>query len=94
MLVELPDRFQVHPNQIAEFPERASDVFDTGKPSREPDVKELHAVIVQPAMKNYFFQRARAHRRVERKKMIDNEHPLPLTRQCQILERTRSSITV
>ena len=34
--------------------ERASDIFDKGKPSREPDVKELHAKIGQLAMENDF----------------------------------------
>jgi hypothetical protein len=34
--------------------ERASEIFDKGKPSREPDVKELHAKIGQLAMENDF----------------------------------------
>jgi transposase len=57
-LVELSERFQIHPNLIVEWKkvllERAPDVFDKGKPSREPDVKELHAKIGQLAMENDF----------------------------------------
>ena len=57
-LVELSERFQVHANQITEWKkvlvERAAEVFDKGKPSQEPDVKELHAKIGQLAMENDF----------------------------------------
>jgi len=57
-LVELSERFQIHPNLITEWKkvllERASEVFDKGKTSREPDVKELHAKIGQLAMENDF----------------------------------------
>jgi len=57
-LVELATRFQVHPNQIAEWKkqlqERASEIFDKEKKSAGPDVKELHAKIGQLAMENDF----------------------------------------
>ena len=57
-LVELSERFQVHPNQIAEWKkqllERASEIFDKEKKSQGLDVKELHAKIGQLAMENDF----------------------------------------
>ncbi len=57
-LVELSERFQVHPNQIAEWKkqllERASEIFDKEKKSEGPDVKELHAKIGKLAMENDF----------------------------------------
>ena len=56
--MELSERFQGHPNQIAEWKkqllDRASEVFDKEKKSTGPDVKELHAKIGQLAMENDF----------------------------------------
>lgn len=62
-IVELSERYQVHPNQITSWKkqllEHASDVFsndrqmDTG-----PNVKELHAKIGQLSMENDFLSSA------------------------------------
>ncbi|MCX5830142.1 MAG: IS3 family transposase [Deltaproteobacteria bacterium] len=97
-LVELSQRYQIHPNQIAEWKkqllEHAPDIFSKDrKPEQGPSVKDLHAKIGQLSMENDFlFRRARSHRRCERNMMIDKGDKLPVTQQCNLLDLCRSGV--
>lgn len=62
-LVQLAERFDVHPNQITKWKkqmlDRAQEVFAKEKKTQEgPSIKELHAKIGQLAMENDFLETA------------------------------------
>ena len=76
-IVELSERYEVHPNLITEwkkqFLEHAADVFskDRAAGGQSPDIKELHAKIgLSRHGKRFFIRSARAHRRSGRSESL------------------------
>ena len=98
-LVELAEQYKVHPNQIGqwrlELLERAAEVFATaGREARRRSGPEDAARQDRAAGvgERFFGRRARSHRRCERKAMIDATHELPIVRQAQLLDLSRSTV--
>ncbi len=62
-IVEIAERYQVHPNQITEWKKQllahAEEVFSKDRqPDQGPDIKNLHAKIGQLSMENDFLANA------------------------------------
>jgi len=62
-IVEIAERYQVHPNQITEWKKQllahAEEVFSKDRqPDQGPDIKNLHAKIGQLSMENDFLASA------------------------------------
>ena len=81
-------------NQIVEWKkalqDNASAIFDGFKKQELRDVKALEAKIGQLTMENVFFRKC-AHQGgiAERKKMIQQDHQLPLGKQTELLGFSR-----
>jgi putative transposase len=99
-LTELASQHQVHPTQITsckqELLEHAAELFGNGHShaqDAEQRVRELHAKIGELTIRTRFFvQRARALPKPERQALIDRESKMPITRQCDLLALSRSSV--
>ncbi|MFB3116781.1 MAG: IS3 family transposase [Gammaproteobacteria bacterium] len=99
-ITELAEQFQIHPNQITNWKKQllnsAQEIFENGSSKSTSDnsatIKELHAKIGKLTVeKDFLSKSARSRTMTERKAMVDKSHKLPINRQCQLLELSRSS---
>ncbi|QEA38465.1 IS3 family transposase [Pistricoccus aurantiacus] len=99
---EIAARFQIHPTMVStwkrELLENAPDLFEgkkkAGKPSNEPNTDELYREIGRLTVERDFLSRkARSVSRRRRLAMIERDHPdISMTRQCELLKLSRSSV--
>ena len=96
----LSERFQVHRNLVTKWKkqlvDRAEEIFPKEKASdNNPAVQELHAKILRLTVDNEALSVALGRiRGYKRKTLIQRDHKLPISRQCQILGIARSSIYI
>ena len=99
-ITELSERFQVHRNLITKWKkqlvDRSEEIFAKEKDSdNDPAVQELHAKILRLTLDNEVLSVALGRiRGYKRKTLIQRDHKLPISRQCQILGIARSSIYI
>jgi hypothetical protein len=77
-MAEMVKKFDVHANQITEWKKQL--LSNAPDQDREADDGE-----------RFFRTRARTDSRAQRKEMVDRMDPLPVTRQCELLDLPRST---